>query len=328
MPRLSKFLQHSLGPTILIGVLVGASLVYVAVAHQYLYNTFFATTPGIVAHQSDNSTAAELQYWDQAKMNSALDADLLDTPADTSGYTQQDTNAGTPGQQAGHPSLDGSITDYRATVGKIFFSDDSGRNYVCSGTATVSANRSVVDTAGHCLYMYGEWMKNEVFCPLYDHGNGPYGCWAARELLIPADWEESGSLNDLHHDMGIIVVAPNSAGNLTDVVGGAGWAYNQKIDQPFYAYGYPAGSPFDGQSQKSCADGSKGTGWQHGGGMVVSIPCNMTGGSSGGGWFIKLGNQFYLNGHNDFTSTMKRGHMFSPYYDDTWYAMYNKAQNL
>jgi len=24
---------------------------------------------------------------------------------------------------------------------------------------------------------------------------------------------------------------------------------------------------------------------------------------------------------------MQRGHMFSPYYDDTWYALYDKAQH-
>ncbi len=61
--------------------------------------------------------------------------------------------------------------------------------------------------------------------------------------------------------------------------------------------------------------------------MVVSIPCNMTGGSSGGPWFIKIGGNWYLNGHNDFISSMQPGHMFSPYYDDTWYALYDKAQH-
>jgi hypothetical protein len=328
MPRLYKFVQHSLGRKILLGVIIGASLVYVAAAHQYLSTTFFASSPSIVEHAMDASPVAELQYWNPANMSSASEADLSSSTADASDYTQQQSvSAGKAAQQAGHPSLDGNVTDYRSTVGKIFFSDNAGRDYVCSGTAVVSANRSVVDTAGHCLYWEGNWVKNVIFCPLYDHGNTTYGCWAARELLVPADWENAANLNDLHHDMGIAVVAPNDAGNLTDVVGGAGWAYNQQATQAFYAYGYPAGYPFDGQSQKSC-EGSKGTLWQHGGGTVVSIPCNMTGGSSGGGWFIQVDGQWYLNGHNDFTSNMKRGHMFSPYYDDTWYAMYSKAQSL
>jgi hypothetical protein len=328
MPRLYKYVQHAPGRILLLLVIVSASLVYVAAAHQYLYTTFFASAPTIVEHTIDANPNAEIQYWNAANMSTATEADPLDNPTDTSAYTQQQsTTTGKAAQQQGHPSLDGSVADYRSTVGKIFFSDNSGRDYVCSGTATVSANDSVVDTAGHCLYWEGNWVKNVIFCPLYDHGVIPYGCWAARDLLVPADWQNAANLNDLHHDMGIAVMSPNDAGSLTDVVGGAGWAYNQKPSQPFYAYGYPAGSPFDGQSQKSC-EGSNGTPWQHGGGTVVSIPCNMTGGSSGGGWFIQVGGQWYLNGHNDFTSNMKRGHMFSPYYDDTWYAMYSKAQNL
>ena len=84
----------------------------------------------------------------------------------------------------------------------------------------------------------------------------------------------------------MVIVAPNSQGNLTDLVGGAGWAYNQPVNQPFYAYGYPAGYPFDGQTRQSC-EGSLGKSWRHGSGTVVSIPCDMTGGSSGGPWFIQ-----------------------------------------
>ncbi|HEY0757441.1 MAG TPA: hypothetical protein VGD98_26040 [Ktedonobacteraceae bacterium] len=326
MPRLYKFSQHALGRTILLCVIVGASLVYVAVAHQYLYTTLFGATPGVVEHQMDSSTSSEIQYWNPATMSAATDADLLDTPSNTSYDQQQSVSAGTPGQQAGHGSLDGNISDYRATVGKIFFSDGAGQNYVCSGTAIVSSNLNTIDTAGHCLYWNGRWMQNVIFCPLYDHGVGAFGCWAARDLFIPKDWQDAANLNDLHHDMGIAVLAPNDAGNLTDVVGAAGWSYNQKTEQPFYAYGYPAGSPYDGQSQQSCADGSKGAVWKHGAGQVISIPCKMTGGSSGGGWFIQSGGQYFLNGHNDFTSTMKPGHMFSPYYDDTWYAMYQASQ--
>ena len=59
---------------------------------------------------------------------------------------------------------------------------------------------------------------------------------------------------------------------------------------------------------------------------MVSIPCGMTGGSSGGPWFVQIGGSWYLDGHNDFTSSMQYGHMFSPYYDDTWHTLYQKAQ--
>jgi len=38
----------------------------------------------------------------------------------------------------------------------------------------------------------------------------------------------------------------------------------------------------------------------------------MPGGSSGGAVLSDYG-QWYLNGHNDFTSTIQRGTCFSPY---------------
>ena len=167
-------------------------------------------------------------------------------------------------------------------------------------------------------------MRNVIFCPQYENGNTPYGCWAARDLEVPSDWINARP-NDYHHDFGMMIVAPNNEGVLTDVVGGSGWAYNQPANQTFYAYGYPAASPFDCQTRKSC-EGSIGTTWQHGGGNVVSIRCGMTGGSSGGPWFIQIKGNLYLNGHNDFTNILQPRYMFSPYYDDTWYALYDRAQ--
>ncbi len=327
MPRLYKLFQHSLGRTILLGVLIGASLVYVVAAHQFLYSTLFVSTPTIVEHPVSASADQEIQYWTVASMNAATDANLSGNTTNTSDYSQVSPAAGKPAQQQGQLPQDTSVSYPLSTVGKIFFSDSSGLNYVCSGTALASANHNVVDTAGHCLYWEWGWVKKVIFCPLYDHGDTPYDCWAARDLLVPSDWQKGANTNDLHHDMGMAVVAPNRAGNLTDVVGGAGWAYNQKVNQAYDAYGYPAGYPFDGQSIKSCKS-STATLWQHGGGTVISIPCNMTGGSSGGPWFIQSGGQWYLSGHNDFTSSMMPGHMFSPYYDDTWYNMYSDAQNL
>ena len=257
-------------------------------------------------------------------MRDATDADLLISQASDLTQGSNDTSLGKAAQQQGQPPRDGNLSYPLSTVGKVFFTNAAGQNLVCSGTAVASLNQSVVDTAGHCLYLYGDWVQNVIFCPLYENGSTPYGCWAARDLEVPSDWI-SARPNDYHHDFGMAIVAPNSQGVLTDQVGGAGWAYNQPVNQPFYAYGYPAGYPFDGQTRKSC-ESSFGTLWQHGGGNVVSIPCDMTGGSSGGPWFIQLSGNLYLNGHNDFISSLRPGHMFSPYYDDTWYALYTKAQ--
>ncbi len=257
-------------------------------------------------------------------MRAATDADQQ--MSYTSDFTQGnfDTSQGKAVQQEGQPPSNGDSSYPLSTVGKVFLTNAAGQDLACSGTAVVSSNHSVVDTAGHCLYLNGNWVQNVIFCPLYENGRTPYGCWAARDLEVPSDWKDGGP-NDYHHDFGMVIVASNNQGDLTDVVGGAGWAYNQPTNQPFSAYGYPAAYPFDGQTRQSC-EGLIGTNWKHGGGAVVSIPCGMTGGSSGGPWFIRINGNWYLNGHNDFTSNIQPGHMFSPYYDDTWYALYDKAQ--
>jgi len=324
MPQLHRLILHPLTGKIFLCVLASVYLVYLVGFARFLSTSLSAPPVTISEHPVETSPNAVVRHWTGASMRDATDADLLISQASDLTQGSNDTSLGKAAQQQGQPPRDGNLSYPLSTVGKVFFTNAAGQNLVCSGTAVASLNQSVVDTAGHCLYLYGDWVQNVIFCPLYENGSTPYGCWAARDLEVPSDWIDARP-NDFHHDFGMAIVAPNSQGVLTDLVGGAGWAYNQPVNQPFYAYGYPAGYPFDGQTRKSC-ESSFGTLWQHGGGNVVSIPCDMTGGSSGGPWFIQLSGNLYLNGHNDFVSSLRPGHMFSPYYDDTWYALYTKAQ--
>ena len=292
---------------------------------KFLYTTVSTPWETISEHPVETNPGVVIKHWTTAHMRDATDADQQDSNASNLTQESIDKSLGKAAQQQGQPPLNGDPSYPLSTVGKVFFTNASGQDFVCSGTAVSSLNQSVVDTAGHCLYWNSDWVQNVIFCPLYENGRTPYSCWVARDLEVPSDWIHAKP-NDFHHDMGMAIVSPNSQGLLTDLVGGAGWAYNQPVNQPFYAYGYPAGYPFDGETRQSCESAS-GKIWQHGGGSVVSIPCNMTGGSSGGPWFIQSGGNWYLNGHNDFVSSMQPGHMFSPYYDDTWYALYDKAQH-
>jgi len=324
MPRLYRFILHPLTGKVFLGVLVSSYLVYLIAGAGFLSMPLLTPAEKISEHSMGVNPSDSFRHWTMATMSSATDADVLLSSTLNQTPSNTDVSVVKAAKRQGQLPKDKSITYPLSTVGKVFFTTGSGHDSMCSGTAVISSNHSVVDTAGHCLYMYGGWSRNVIFCPLYDNGNTPYDCWAARNVEVPSDWINAKP-NDYHHDFGIAIVAPNSQGNLTDLVGGAGWAYNQPANQPFYAYGYPAGYPFDGQTRRSCED-RLGTLSQHGDGNVVSIPCNMTGGSSGGPWFIQSRGVWYLNGHNDFISGIKLGHMFSPYYDDTWYALYNKAQ--
>jgi V8-like Glu-specific endopeptidase len=322
MSRKPRLIQLPLAGKVFLCVLAVVYVVYLVALARYLSPV---GTVAISEHSIGANLNVVMQHWTVANMQSATDADEQINNAANLTPQSSDTSTAKATQQEGQPPKSGEASYPLSTVGKVFFTNSSGQNFVCSGTAVASLNQSVVDTAGHCLYWQGGWTQNIIFCPLYDNGNTPHGCWAARETQVPSDWIGAGP-NDLHHDFGMAIVAANDQGALTDMVGGAGWASNQPIKQPFYAYGYPAAYPFDGQTRQSC-EGGVGKSWQLAGGTVISIPCNMTGGSSGGPWFIKINGNWYLNGHNDFTSTIQPGHMFSPYYDDTWYALYDKAQH-
>ena len=323
MLRLQKLLFHPQADKIFLRVLACAYLVYLVVFANVLAISHSASSESIVEHTVDTNAVSIVSYWTANTMRSATTVDAPINQTFSSTQISVDTGA-TDAHKKGQLPKNGDISYPLSTVGKVFFTNNAGQAFVCSGTAVVSNNHNTVDTAGHCLYWQGDWTQNVIFCPLYDNGNTPYGCWAARDLEVPAGWINANP-NDFHQDFGMAIVAPNSEGNLTDVVGGIGWAYNQPVNQPFYAYGYPAAYPFNGQTRQSC-ENQYGTSWQHGGGTVVSIPCNMTGGSSGGPWFVQIDGNWYLNGHNDFISSLKFGHMFSPYYNDTWYDLYSKAQ--
>ena len=166
------------------------------------------------------------------------------------------------------------------TNGKVFFSDD-GLNYVCSGTAMLSGNNSVVWTAGHCVHDgASNFHTNWTFVPAYADGSRPYGTWTARSLLTTSGWANSG---DFSYDNGAAVVSPNGGSALTDVVGGRNIAFNTARQQQYAAHGYPAGPPFNGQRLWVCNspliydDNSANP-------PTMGIDCDMTGGSSGGGW--------------------------------------------
>ena len=83
------------------------------------------------------------------------------------------------------------------------------------------------------------------------------------------------------------------------------------------AYGYPAASPFNGQSLYSCS----GTVVQDtfGGSTDQGLACNMTGGSSGGGW-ITGGS---LNSVTGFGYTGVKNVLWGPYFGTVIQTVYN-----
>lgn len=275
---------------------------------------------GVVSASAATTSAADTRvqaYWTAARMRAAKPGDARSafastaTPARGTTTKIRDTAAKRPAPPAPAPSA--SIT---ATTGKVFFTLGDV-NYVCSGSATSSSNRDVVSTAGHCVNEGpGAFATNWAFVPAYNNNVRPYGTWTARTLVTTSRWSNQG---DINYDGGFAVMNTLNGAHLTDVVGGQGIAFNLARGLSYTAYGYPAAPPFDGQTLKSCAGTAQSD--IYGGTQSQRIPCNMTGGSSGGPWFTG-GLQ---NSLNSFGYNGVKDQMFGPYFGTAIQTAYNSA---
>jgi hypothetical protein len=204
-----------------------------------------------------------------------------------------------------------------STNGKVFFTED-GLNYVCSGTALLSGNKSVVWTAGHCVNDgAGTFVTNWAFVPAYADGSAPYGTWTARTLLTTSGWNASG---DFSYDNGAAVVNLNGGRALTDVVGGNNPTFNYPRSQTYVSHGYPAAPPFNGERLYTCTsplrydDTSANP-------PTMGIDCDMTGGSSGGGWTVNGS----LESVNSYGYSTLPNVMFGPYQGTVSQSLYTQA---
>ena len=254
--------------------------------------------------------AAVQRYWTAERMRNAIPADKV---LAGSFAAAPKVPRLAPAQQVPPPYTSAPTR----TNGKVFFSDD-GLNYVCSGTAVLSGNKSVVWTAGHCVHDgASNFHTNWSFVPAYADGSRPYGSWTARTLLTTSGWASSG---DFSFDNGAAVVNANGGQALTDVVGGRNIAFNTARNQSYAAHGYPAAPPFNGRRLWVCNsplvydDTSANP-------PTMGIDCDMTGGSSGGGW-IAGGSVVSVNSYG---YTTLPNVMFGPYQGSVAQSLYTQA---
>jgi len=219
------------------------------------------------------------------------------------------------------------------THGKLFFSQHTPSgdgNFVCSGTVVTSVGHWLVETAGHCVANSAThtFSFNVKFVPAYRNGQAPFGSWTAFRLWTKTDWINNGNLRE---DRGFILLRQNAAGKrIQNVTGSEGIAFNQGYLQHVVDFGYPAASPFTGETEQLCLASFEETDPfdTEVGSVPWGIGCDQTGGSSGGGWVIRYGSGGgYVNGHNDYKYTVPSRplEMFSPYFDDSELSLYNCA---
>jgi V8-like Glu-specific endopeptidase len=259
---------------------------------------------------AQDKTAVQ-RYWTAERMRNAIPADKV--LSGSFALTPRKAPRRGPAQQIPPPYT----SQPTSTNGKVFFTD-GGSNYVCSGTAVLSGNSSTVWTAGHCVHDgAGGFHSNWSFVPAYADGSRPYGTWTARTLLTTSGWANGG---DFSFDNGAAVVNLNGGQSLTSVVGGRNIAFNTARNQNYAAHGYPAAPPFNGQRLWVCNsplvydDTSANP-------PTMGIDCDMTGGSSGGGW-IAGGSVVSVNSYG---YTTLPNVMFGPYQGSVAQSLYTQA---
>lgn len=218
-----------------------------------------------------------------------------------------------------------------ATVGKIFYTRPDGRNFVCSGASITAWNRSVVWTAGHCVFTRGlGWHRNVLFVPARRNFGNPFGVWTGRSMITTRNWVVNGWLE---MDYGAIIVnrgGPMRNRCLNTAVGGLGMAINLPRVQHWHALGYPAAPPFTGEIQQVCTAALAGTERPTGGNPPTNgIGCDQNGGTSGGPWIVDFFERAVpgTNRVNSNSSYIRPGRqrLFGPYFNNNTLLLYNNA---
>lgn len=239
--------------------------------------------------------AAVLAYWTPARMANAVPRDLVVTPG--RGLVAAKKPAPPPG--GGDTTTGSSWTGggiMLTATGRVWFTM-GGSDWICSGSVINdgASGRSIVLTAGHCVVdeTTGEFATRWMFIPAFDLRptytctSTEYGCWVADALYADKLFATAGAFNDqaVQHDWGFAVVgAGGLSGSQLDVtVGSLPIAYDGSYaGSKLSAFGYPAAGKYRGKDLVYCR-GDVGTD-PNTANTTWSMPCDMTGGSSGGPW--------------------------------------------
>jgi hypothetical protein len=296
-----------------------ARLITPALVLAFLLGGALSAQAAAPVQHAQKSPAEVSAYWTKDRMRNAIPRDVVrgDGPRST---------AGKPGSGSSWTRLT-VPTPYSGAdrnSGKVFFTM-SGVNYVCSGTSVAaSSGVSLVWTAGHCVNEGpGPYATNFIFVPAYLNGAAPYGKWAGSTLQTTSQWASSGNFT---YDVGAVRVVPGTGAapnsTLTNVQTPRSMDFNYGVtvnSTRFKSYGYPAAGKFNGQRMYMCdsavvrRDGSTST-------APMGIGCDMTGGSSGGGWINSAG---ALASVNSYIYNSLKNVMHGPYQGTVAQSLYD-----
>jgi len=232
-------------------------------------------------------------------------------------------------------------TNPNRQIGKLYFWTGSRWSH-CTATAVNSENKSLIVTAGHCVYNpdpdnngrvdgNGSWYTSVQFCPGYESGC-KLGVWYARNLYTTNSWFYGSGTSksyDWSDDLAVVLVSSNpTQGRLVDAVGGHGITFNRPTALMRHAFGYPITDSrwpsytYSGEDLIYCPGNDTSDGYGH-----LKLACTMTGGASGGPWIIDpasswLGLVNSVNSHKAWGGS----YMGGPYFGTAESDLFNYAR--
>ncbi|MEU8822372.1 hypothetical protein [Streptomyces sp. NPDC048636] len=266
-------------------------------------------------------------FWQPSRMAKAEDAPHT-AAAQTTGQNDAATDPeppAVPAKQVSRP-----YHQNMAPVGRVFFDSPKGP-MVCSGTVVQDpahpGKSNLVWTAGHCVHAgkKGGWMRNIVFVPSYNDKGlsarnaqsaaqrdvSPYGVWWADWSQTSSQWIDTGGETggvSSSYDFAVLHLKPENGGgkSLEETVGAAVpvWfgAPSANRVSSIGAYGYPAAPPYDGAKMFNCTSRPGRLSFSPTAPTMYRIGCSMTGGTSGGGWFVNRGGKTVLVSNSSISS--------------------------
>ena len=179
-------------------------------------------------------------------------------------------------------------------------SEITEENYVCSATVVNSPHGNVILTAGHCALDPETGTitsTNLIFIPGYRNRVAPFDVWKiarGKVIGLTKTWSETakeGSRPNEGGDLAFIELQDNDQGeSVEEAVGSSfGVAFDQPCIQTYTQFGYPAESPYTGESLYSHTAAYAGADTVGGFTPVpMKIASDFTRGASGGPWAVGL----------------------------------------
>jgi hypothetical protein len=266
-----------------------------------------ASAPGAgarVVARYDGSAAATARYWTAERMARARPLEVVRG------------EGGASLRRAPQPPPFDSFRVPDPTVaplnthGKVFGFLPGLGGFECSATVVDDPSRTVVMTAGHCVYdpRTRTAARRLAFIPSYDDGARPFGRWTASKARTTLGWIKKENYD---FDYATLTMQPHDGALIEDVVGGRPLAVNTPREQTYNAYGYPVNharaqlmwtcrGPYAGDDPRPIP----------GGPAPIGMGCDMTAGASGGGWIDDLGR---LVSVTSFGYGARKGFLYGPY---------------